>query len=107
VTDKSIRLIPTQDRVIVRRDRAETISPGGIHLPPGEMDRPIRGTVTHVGSKIPFPLDRGDSVIFGRYSGIEIDVEGEESGLLVMRADEIMVILRPHDQQLAPTTGEH
>jgi chaperonin GroES len=90
---------PLHDRVLVRRLEEETKSAGGIVIPDNAKEKPSRGEVLAVGNGK--PLDNGDvraldvkvgdKVLFGKYAGNEVKVEGEE--LLVMREDDIMGII--------------
>ena len=81
---------PLQDRVIVRRMEEETTSPGGIVIPDSAAEKPSRGEVVAVGNGLvldngevrPLDLKAGDKVLFGKYSGTEVKVDGED--LLVM-----------------------
>ena len=90
---------PLHDRVIVKRMEEESTSPGGIVLPGTAAEKPSRGSVVAVGrGKIlengevrPLDVKPGDQVLFGKYSGSEVKVEGEE--LIVMREDEIMAVI--------------
>ena len=90
---------PLHDRVVVRRMEEETTSPGGIVIPDTAAEKPVRGEVIAVGNgKIlengetrPLDLKAGDKVLFGKYSGTEVKVEGEE--LLVMREDDVMAVI--------------
>jgi chaperonin GroES len=90
---------PLHDRVIVRRKEEERKSSGGIVIPDTATEKPIRGEVVSVGSgKIldngevrPVDVKPGDEVLFGKYSGTEVKVEGEE--LLVMREEDIMGVI--------------
>jgi len=90
---------PLHDRVVVRRTEEERTSPGGIVIPDSAAEKPIRGEVIAVGNgKIlesgdvrPLDLKVGDSVLFGKYSGTEVKVEGED--LLVMREDDVMAVI--------------
>ncbi|HEB62869.1 MAG TPA: co-chaperone GroES [Gammaproteobacteria bacterium] len=94
-----MKVRPLHDRVIVRRLEEETTSAGGIVLPDSATEKPMRGEIIAVGNgKIlengdvrPLDLKEGDSVLFGKYSGTEIKVDGEE--LLVMREDDIMAVI--------------
>ncbi len=94
-----MKVRPLHDRVIVRRLEEETTSAGGIVLPDSATEKPMRGKVIAAGNgKIlengdvrPLDLKEGDSVLFGKYSGTEIKVDGEE--LLVMREDDIMAVI--------------
>ena len=90
---------PLHDRVVVKRTEEERTSPGGIVIPDSATEKPIRGEVIAVGNgKIldsgevrPLDLKVGDSVLFGKYSGTEVKVEGED--LLVMREDDVMAVV--------------
>ena len=90
---------PLHDRVVVKRTEEERTSPGGIVIPDTATEKPIRGEVIAVGNgKIldsgevrPLDLKIGDSVLFGKYSGTEVKVEGED--LLVMREDDVMAVV--------------
>jgi len=90
---------PLHDRVVVKRTEEERTSPGGIVIPDTATEKPIRGKVVAVGNgKIldsgdirPLDLKVGDSVLFGKYSGTEVKVDGEE--LLVMREDDVMAVV--------------
>jgi chaperonin GroES len=90
---------PLHDRVIVRRMEEERTSPGGIVLPDAATEKPIQGEVLAVGSgKItdkgdvrPLDVKVGDKVLFGKYSGTEVKIAGEE--VLVMREEDIMGVI--------------
>ena len=94
-----MNLRPLHDRVIGERTEEERTSPGGIVIPDTAAEKPIRGEVLAVGNgkilengdKRPLEVKTGDKVLFGKYSGTEVKVEGED--LLVMREDDIMAIL--------------
>lgn len=89
---------PLHDRVVVKRMEEERTSAGGIVIPDSATEKPIRGEVVAVGNgKIseggdvrPLDVKVGDQVLFGKYSGTEIKIDGEE--LLVMREDDIMAV---------------
>jgi chaperonin GroES len=78
---------PLHDRVIVKRVEEETTTPGGIVLPGSAAEKPSQGKVLAVGSEVKV----GDKVLFGKYSGNEVKVDGED--LIVMREEDIMGIL--------------
>lgn len=90
---------PLHDRVIVKRVEEEKTSPGGIVIPDSATEKPIQGEVIAVGngklldtgelSKL--ELKKGDKVLFGKYSGTEVKVGGDE--YLVMREDDIMGVI--------------
>lgn len=90
---------PLHDRVIIKRKEEERTSPGGIVIPDTATEKPIRGEVVAVGNgKIldggdvrPLDVKVGDNVLFGKYSGTEVRVDGDD--LLVMREEDIMAII--------------
>ena len=90
---------PLHDRVVVRRLDEEKTTAGGIALPDSATEKPMEGEVLSVGNgKIsengdvrPLDVKAGDKVLFGKYSGTEVKVDGEE--LLIMREDDIMAIV--------------
>ncbi len=94
-----MKIRPLHDRVIVRRMEEERTSAGGIVIPDTATEKPVRGEVLAVGNgKIldsgevrGLDVKAGDKVLFGKYSGTEVKVDGEE--LLVMREDDIMAVI--------------
>ncbi|MGD8932155.1 MAG: co-chaperone GroES [Chromatiales bacterium] len=90
---------PLHDRVIVRRMEEERKSPGGIVIPDSATEKPIQGEVLAVGNGRllengdirPLDVKVGDRVLFGKYSGTEVKVSGEE--LLVMKEEDIMGVI--------------
>ena len=90
---------PLHDRVLVRRIEDETTSPGGIVIPDSAKEKPAQGEIIAAGNgKIlengdvrPLDVKVGDRVLFGKYAGTEVKVEGEE--LLVMREDDIVGVI--------------
>lgn len=94
-----MNLRPLHDRVIVKRMEEERTSPGGIVIPDSAAEKPVRGEVIAVGNgKIlengdvrALDVKAGDKVLFGKYSGTEVKVEGED--VLVMREDDIMAVI--------------
>jgi len=90
---------PLHDRVIVRRMEEERTSAGGIVIPDSAAEKPIQGEIVAVGNgKIlengevrPLDVKVGDRVLFSKYGGTEIKIEGEE--LLVMREDDITGVI--------------
>ena len=94
-----MKLRPLHDRVIIKRLEAETKSAGGIVIPVTATEKPIKGEVVAVGSgKIledgkvrPVGVKAGEKVLFGKYSGTEVKVEGQE--LLVMREEDLMAVI--------------
>ncbi|MFQ5470348.1 MAG: co-chaperone GroES [Gammaproteobacteria bacterium] len=90
---------PLHDRVIIRRVEEEKTSAGGIVIPDSATEKPVKGEVLAVGNgKLldngevrPLDVKAGDTVLFGKYSGTEVKVDGSE--VLVMREDDIMGVL--------------
>jgi chaperonin GroES len=94
-----MKIRPLHDRILVKRLEEERTSPGGIVIPDTAAEKPIKGKVIAVGNgKIlesgeirKLDVKVGDKVLFGKYSGTEVKVDGEE--LLVMREDDITAII--------------
>jgi len=94
-----MKIRPLHDRVVVRRMEEERTSAGGIVIPDSATEKPIQGEVVAAGNgKIldsgevrPLDVKVGDRVLFGKYSGTEVKLEGEE--LLVMREEDIMGVV--------------
>ena len=90
---------PLHDRLVVKREAEERKSPGGIVIPDTATEKPVFGKVIAVGKgKIlengdirPLDLKVGDKVLFGKYSGTEVKVNGEE--LVVMREEDVMGVV--------------
>ncbi len=94
-----MKIRPLHDRVLVKRLEAETKSSGGIVIPDTAAEKPIRGEVVAVGKgKLlengevrPLDIKNGDRILFGKYSGTEVKIDGEE--YLVMREDDVMAVI--------------
>jgi chaperonin GroES len=94
-----MKIRPLHDRVVVKRLDEEKTSPGGIVIPDTATEKPIKGEVIAVGNgKLldsgelrALAVKPGDKILFGKYSGTEVKVEGAE--YLVMREDDIMGVL--------------
>ncbi len=94
-----MKIRPLHDRVIVRRLEEERKSAGGIVIPDSATEKPVQGEVMAVGKgKIlengnvrPMELKKGDKVLFGKFSGTEVKLEGQE--VLVLREEDIMGVL--------------
>lgn len=95
----AMKLVPLHDRILVRRVEEEETTRGGIVIPDTAKDKPQEGEVIAAGkgkvnekSKL-FPLDvkEGDRVLFGKYAGTEIKIDGDE--FLIIREDEVLGIL--------------
>jgi len=94
-----MKIRPLQDRVIVRRLEEEEKTKGGIIIPDTAKEKPQegkivavgKGKVTEEGKVIPLDVKVGDKILFGKYSGTEIKIEGEEH--LIMREEDILGII--------------
>ena len=94
-----LKIRPLHDRVIIKRLDEERTSPGGIVIPDSATEKPIKGKGIAVGKgKIlengevrPLDVKVGDNILFGKYSGTEVKVDGEE--LLVMREEDVMAVI--------------
>ena len=94
-----MKIRPLHDRVIVKREDEERKSPGGIVIPDTAAEKPIRGKVVAVGKgkvledgKVrPLDVKVGDRILFGKYGGTEVKVDGDE--LLVMREEDVMAVI--------------
>lgn len=94
-----MKIRPLHDRILVRRAEEETTTAAGIVLPGSATEKPVMGEVLAVGAgKIlengqvrPMDIKVGDKVIFGKYAGNEVKLDGEE--LLMMREDDVMGVV--------------
>jgi chaperonin GroES len=95
-----MKIRPLHDRVIVKRIDEEETTKGGIIIPDTAKEKPVEGKVAAVGagkvmedgSKLPLEVKEGDKVLFGKYAGTEIQIDGEEH--LIMREDDIVAIIK-------------
>src|ERR1700732_4822524 len=94
-----MKIRPLHDRVIVKRLEEERTSPGGFVMPDTAAEKPVQGKIVAVGKgKIlengavrPCDVKVGDRILFGKYSGTEVKLEGEE--LVVMREEDLMAVI--------------
>ncbi|MGR3913524.1 MAG: co-chaperone GroES [Gammaproteobacteria bacterium] len=94
-----MKIRPLHDRVVVRRIEDERTTPGGIVIPDSAAEKPMQGEILAVGKgkvldngeQRGLDVKAGDKVLFGKYSGTEVKVDGEE--VLVMREDDIMGVI--------------
>jgi chaperonin GroES len=91
-----MNLRPLQDRIIVKRLEEENVTAGGILIPDTAKEKPQRGEIVAVGKGktaddgklIPMDVKVGDKVLFGKYAGTEIKIDGTD--YLIMREDDIL-----------------
>lgn len=94
-----MKLRPLQDRILVQRVEEETTTKGGIIIPDTAKEKPAQGKVIAVGNgklgddgkRIALEIKKGDKILFGKYSGSEVKIEGEE--FLIMREDDVLGII--------------
>jgi len=94
-----MNLRPLQDRIIVKRVEEETKTAGGLFIPETAKEKPQRGEIVAAGKGkksddgkvLPLDVKVGDKVLFGKYSGTEVKIDGEE--LLIMREDDLLAVI--------------
>jgi chaperonin GroES len=90
---------PLHDRVVIRRVDAEARTAGGIFIPDTAQEKPVEGEIVAVGpgardekgTIVPLVVERGDRVLFGKWSGSEIKLDGED--LLIMKEADVMGVI--------------
>lgn len=95
-----LNIQPLHDRVVVKAKEAEEKTKSGLYLPDTAKEKPIEGTVVAVGTGkttedgkvLPLTVKVGDKVLYGKYSGTEVSVDGEE--YLMMRESDIFAIIK-------------
>jgi chaperonin GroES len=93
-----MKIRPLQDRLVVKRTPEEEKTKGGIIIPDTAKEKPLEGVVVAVGSGkalangkvVPLDVKAGDKVLFGKYSGTEVKVEGEE--LVLLREEDVLAV---------------
>jgi len=94
-----MNLKPLQDRILVQRVEEETTTKGGIIIPDSAKEKPAEGKVVAVGEgkvaddgkRVALEVKKGDRILFGKYSGTEVKIDGEE--YLIMREDDVLGII--------------
>ena len=94
-----MKLRPLQDRILVQRVEEETTTKGGIIIPDTAKEKPAEGKVVAVGNgkvgddgkRVALEVKKGDRILFGKYSGTEVKIEGDE--YLIMREDDVLGII--------------
>ena len=94
-----MKVVPLNDKIVVKRLEAEEKTAGGIVLPDTAKEKPQRGTVIAAGSgtvkdggtRVPLDVKAGDVILFGKYGGQEIKLDGDE--YLIMREDEVLAVI--------------
>ncbi len=94
-----MKLRPLQDRILVQRVEEETTTKGGIIIPDTAKEKPAEGKVISTGNgkvgddgkRVALEVKKGDRILFGKYSGTEVKIEGDE--YLIMREDDVLGII--------------
>ena len=88
-------LKPLADRVIIQPTAAEEVTASGIIIPDSAKEKPLRGTVVAVGNGTKdeeMILKEGDEVLYGKYAGTELDLDGDK--VLIMRQSEVLAVVQ-------------
>jgi chaperonin GroES len=94
-----MKIKPLNDRLIVKRTDSETTSSGGIIIPDSAKEKPLEGIVraagpgksSDKGKVTPLAVQEGNRILFGKYAGTEIKIQGED--LLILREDDVLAII--------------
>ena len=94
-----MKLRPLQDRILVQRVKEESTTKGGIIIPDTAKEKPAEGKVVSVGNgrvgddgkRIALEIKKGDKILFGKYSGTEVKIEGDE--YLIMREEDVLGVI--------------
>ena len=94
-----MKIRPLGDRILVKRIKEEEKTKGGIIIPDSAKEKPIEGEVVAVGNgkilengtKLALDVKAGDKILFGKYSGTEIKIDGQE--YLILREDEVLAVI--------------
>ena len=98
-TATKTKIRPLDDRVLVKPDEAEDVTTSGIYLPEGAKEKPMQGSVVAVrpgklsddGKRTPPSVKKGDTVVYGKYGGTEIELDGVQH--MIMRESELLGII--------------
>jgi len=94
-----MKIRPLADRVVIKRTQEEEKTKGGIIIPDSAKEKPVEGIVVAVGNGkvakdgkvLPLEVKEGDRVLFGKYSGTEVKLDGEEH--VILREDDLLAVL--------------
>ena len=95
-----MKIRPLQDRILVQRVEEEEKTKGGIIIPDTAKEKPAEGKVVAVGNgklgddgkRVPLEVKKGDKILFGKYSGTEVKIEGQE--YLIMREEDVLGVIQ-------------
>ncbi|MBW1890975.1 MAG: co-chaperone GroES [Deltaproteobacteria bacterium] len=94
-----MKLRPLQDRILVQRVEEQTTTKGGIIIPDTAKEKPAEGKISAVGNgkvgddgkRVPLEVKKGDKILFGKYAGTEVKVDGDE--YIIMREDDVLGVI--------------
>jgi len=94
-----MKIRPLHDRILVKREEEKEVKKGGIIIPDTAKEKPQEGEVIAVGNgkildngtKVPLDVKAGDKILFGKYSGTDIKIDGQE--YLILREDEVLAVI--------------
>jgi chaperonin GroES len=94
-------LLPTEDRLVIRRsDNTQTTTPGGLYIPENAKEKPVTGLVLAAGpgrindaGLVPMMVKVGQTVLYGKYAGTEVTVDGDD--LLILRETDVLAVVPP------------
>ena len=94
-----MKIRPLHDRILVKREEEKEVKKGGIIIPDTAKEKPQEGKVVAVGGgkvnedgkKIPLDVKAGDKILFGKYSGTEVKLDGEEH--VILREDDVLAVV--------------
>jgi chaperonin GroES len=95
-----MKLRPLQDRILIQRAKEDEKTKGGIIIPDTAKEKPIEGTVIAAGNgklsengkRVALDVKKGDRILFGKYSGTEVKIDGEE--YLILREDDVFGVIK-------------
>ena len=97
--DSKMKVRPLNDRILVKRLAEETKTAGGLFIPDSAKEKPSRGEIIAVGNgklddsgkRVPLEVKAGEKILFGKYAGTEIKLEGEEH--IILREDDVLAVI--------------
>ena len=100
-----MKIRPLYDRILVKRIEEQSKTAGGLFIPDSAKEKPQQGKVIAAGAgktkddgnRLPLDVKAGDTILFGKYSGQEIKLDGEE--YLIMREDEVLAVIEDSDKK--------
>lgn len=91
-----MKLVLINKKILVKPDEAEKVTPGGIHIPDTARDKSVLGTIVEAADDCE-ELEKGDRVMYGKYAGTKVEIEGEE--LIIMKEVDIFGYLSEDEEE--------